>query len=345
MAATDKPYIILRSGHTDATGGNAVERQKTPALAAAYLDEGRKRGYRVDWYNASLDGDSDPRGSAGNLTQVALGIGRVLESMAKNPLPSILLDLHYDGGSAPIEAIAPGIEGWGGATLRPAVGIAPPGDLTKNNVLDLEIGAAWAAHTAAATGYRRYAGGWGVPGIMMERETGVGRQGYRLAIFGATAHVRQTAARLVLEHGGTSDRHADNAVLWARAALDAIDEVVARRWSGSPPSPNPDVMRYRQPVPPVFWDALVGTEGATAARDGDTTWYRTSSRYVARRDTPRQQFAVVDSRIVGPPIPEGTEFTSVAVGQSATDGQAWVITPWLTRVRLDDLAYVGPAVE
>ena len=47
-----------------------------------------------------------------------------------------------------------------------------------------------------------------------------------------------------------------------------------------------------------------------------------------------------DDRVIGPALQPGETFKAVAIGQSFSDQAAWVITPWMTRVKLDDLDYV-----
>lgn len=106
---------------------------------------------------------------------------------------------------------------------------------------------------------------------------------------------------------------------------DAVDEV-ENGW------PYPD------PTPPAFWSEFQKA-GTTHFDDGGTIWYKTNALYRVKTKTKRQQYAVQDERVVGPEMPEGLEFRAAAVGQSKTDNKAWVITPMLTRVRLDDLEF------
>lgn len=103
--------------------------------------------------------------------------------------------------------------------------------------------------------------------------------------------------------------------------------------------PVPDGWPYPDPVKPAFWDALMA-DGATHALDGKTVWYRANELYRVKHSTKRQQFAIQDDRVVGPAMEPGTEFRSAAIGQSVSDGETYVITPALTRVRLDALEYV-----
>lgn len=116
---------------------------------------------------------------------------------------------------------------------------------------------------------------------------------------------------------------------------------VAADWlQETTPAKEPDTgWPYPKPVVPAFWDALM-KDGATHAWADDTLWIRVDTLYRVKAGTKRQQYAVKDDRVVGPDMPAGTEFRAAAVGQSAMDKKAWVITPGLTRVALEDLEIV-----
>lgn len=108
------------------------------------------------------------------------------------------------------------------------------------------------------------------------------------------------------------------------------------------PKPTPETpggWPYPKPVVPSFWSALMA-DGATHAWQDDTLWFRVDTLYRVKSGTRRQQYAVKDDNVVGPDLPAGTEFRAAAVGQSGMDGKAWVITPGLTRVALEDLESV-----
>lgn len=339
----NRPYVLLRQGHRDTSGGNQVEAALTDDMSRAYVKEGERRGYEVDIVQ-EMDDDNDPNFTRNTLAYVAIRCRDILAARAKSHPNTInvLADLHYDGSNSVIHAIPPGIEGWGGRRLGSGWSWGAPGsDTTANNILDVKVGGTWARLAKEATGYGVYVGANGTPGIMMERETGVGRDGWRLGILGGTAPVQASAVRLVLEHGGTGNRHARSFDLWASVFFDALDEVFEQTTPEQPhPEPNPEPT-YAQPVPPSFWDALMAT-GATHAVDKGTYWFRTDARYRVKTATKRQQFAVEDDRVVGPSLDVGDEFEAEAVGESASDNKPWSITSWITRIALEDLEYVGP---
>lgn len=95
---------------------------------------------------------------------------------------------------------------------------------------------------------------------------------------------------------------------------------------------------YPQPVAPAWWVQLMK---GTHIIDGGHLWVRTNDLYKAKRDTKRLASAIGSGAEVGPVLKQGTEFRSAAVGLSALDKKAYVITEGLTRVALDDLEYVA----
>lgn len=339
-----KPRILLVAGHRSyGDGGNPVEREKTDDLAVAYYAAFHAVGYDVYWFQRDLDGDSDPTMTYGGLDAVALGCRRILADWARlyPDQLTVMLDLHYNGSHSPFHVIVPHTTGLHTAYSNGT----PPGDTAQNNTLDVALGEAIAQEAVAATGLRMYRGALGVAGIMIEPETGVGLDGYRLAMFAATAPSQATAVRLVIEHGGTSDDPNSQYETFAHAALRAVDRVFEvmpePQEPDEPQHPEPEPpASYAQPVPPSFWNALTAP-GATHAEDNGTIWVRTDAWYRTKNRTKRQQFAVGDDRIVGPWIEANEEFKGAAAGQSVTDKGAWLITPWLTRVDMDDLEYIG----
>jgi hypothetical protein len=341
-----RPRILLRAGHRDASGGNAVEKELTDDMCLAYMAEGKRRGYDITWYNATLDQDNLPTSSVADLGGVAASMGAILAIWGTSGDLAMMLDLHYDGANSVIHAIPPGVESLGGGTLRSGFSFgAPSADTTANNTLDVKVGAAWAEHCRQATGYGVYIGTWQVPGIMRECETGVGRGGDRLGIMGGTARARKTCVRLVLEHGGTSQRFAQDFDLWARAAFDAFDEVFSVTGDNPNPPidpPDPPQVVFARAEPPPWWRALMA-EGATHVDLDDGVFFRTDAEYETAVTTARQADLVADDAVVGPPIEKGARFRAVAVGRVTDSGEEWVVTPWLTRVRLADLRFVGPA--
>lgn len=218
------PYILLTSGHrSDGDPGNPTEKYLTQFLAVDNETAFRAAGYTCDWWQKSLDGDSDPTmTTGGGLDKVALGCGRILRARPE-PL-SIMLDLHYNGPHSPVHAIVPDTVGLGTAYQ----GGAPVNDTAAVNVWDVQLGSAIAQSIVKATGLGLYNGRLGVPGVMSERDTGVAIQySARLAMFAATADSRNKAIRLVIEHGGFEDEPATKDDFSAKCAAATVDAVNA----------------------------------------------------------------------------------------------------------------------
>ncbi len=254
-----KPYVLIVAGHRSyGDRGNPVERELTDDLAIAYLAAFRAAGYPADWFQ-QIDGDSDPTMTEGGLDGIALGVGRVLRDRPEEL--SLMLDLHFDGADAPIEVI-----------LAHNVGLTtayPQGrdraDIIENNPLDLALGRRIAVKLGMATGLPLYRATSAMPGIMPETQTGVGGDGFRLAMMAATCPYRMKAARFVLEHGGTNAAAANPGAFAAKCAaatVAAVTEVLAER-ATTPlpipvPPPEPTPVPEPVPVPPDLpGDALL----------------------------------------------------------------------------------------
>ena len=293
------PTIVIDAGHrsTDRSG-NPAEMSLTDDLAVFYVEELRRRGYEAFWYQRDLDRDADPDETIGDLNTVALGIGRWL---AAQPW-ALFLSLHYDGAHAPLEAIVPDNVGL-------ATAYDQGRDLTDtaaNNLLDVELGSAIVTRMAAAGLGAIYRGRLGVAGVMSERDTGVGGQGFRLAVFAATAPSRQRAVRLVIEHGGTGDPAAQRFADFARAAADAIDAVYGQE------APKP-TYAPRMPIPGAIEDKVSGGRlYVVAARKR----VRTAIDGVIPRQAPS-----ITATIVGPKIAKGTVGTYEYIVSG--DGGLW----------------------
>jgi hypothetical protein len=212
------PTIVLDAGHrsTDRSG-NPAEMAMTDDLAIAYTAELRRRGFEAFWYQRDIDRDSDPDETIGTLNTVAKGLGAWLQSQSW----ALMLSLHYDGARSVLHAIVP--DNVGLSTAYPEG--RDPNDTAANNPLDRRLGVAIVDRMVRAGLGSPFHGSLGETGLMSERETGVGRQGYRLAVMSATAPSRVKAVRLVIEHGGTSDPAARRFSDFARAAADAIESV------------------------------------------------------------------------------------------------------------------------
>jgi hypothetical protein len=284
-----KPYIIVTAGHhMTGTGGNDAdpsERSLTGFLANDYVEEFRRRGYAADYWQRDLDGDSLPDMTDGSLDTVALGCAAAFEGRDGSEL---LIDCHYNGPHDGLHVIIPDDAG-----LTTAYdGGTPPDDTWADNIFDRFLARAICD---------KMSGEFGMPlkettepGIMSERETGVGLDGFRLAMFAATAPVRDRCVRLVIEHGGFDDplaRQNNFTQLCAKAVADALDKVYGGAAKG--------MAAHTIPRQVPKWT------GRDAAVDGKT-WRAVNQVVRTTAGAPRLYDERPDSPRVGPDIATGT---------------------------------------
>lgn len=196
----------------------------------------------------------------------------------------------------------------------------------------------WAAGTA--TGNRL--------GYHVEHAFGGSTDWARSLEVGAALHGGLIAARgwdisALVQHNHWSGKHCPGQIrnrgIWPTVVNSVAAAAQAARAAAlnieEPPAEG--AWPYPDPVKPAFWDAL---QSAPYALDGETIWYRVNTLYRVKSETPRQQFALADERVVGPVLEPGTTFRAEAVGESVSDRKPWVVTPQLTRVALDNLEFV-----
>lgn len=210
-----RPTIFLLAGHASVNDeGDPGERALNIPLAQAYKNAFVQAGFPVYWWQ-EVDGDSNPTMSPGNHQTVAAGVAAL---MAQTSGQLILLDLHHEQtpGAPGVFAIVPDAE---------------PDDTRAQNQDDMNLARTLAKNLSLATGLIMRTIGVVEPGVMSEKQTGVGAQGYRLATLSATKSVRERAVRLVVEHGNmlTADinviRGAGFADRCALAAVNAVNEL------------------------------------------------------------------------------------------------------------------------
>lgn len=236
-----KPTILLVAGHRNTTGGNPEEVALTPALCRSYKAALSAAGYRVEWLQ-EIDGDLDPDDTSGSLDLV----GRKCHEWAQRQPGDnhlVMLDCHYEGGGVRgVFAIVPD-----GTGLRTAVTLPQLGsDNWAGNLLDRQLGKAIASRIAERTGLPLRASGVKEPGLMSERQTGVGGQGFRLGMFAYTSPDQERMVRLVVEHGA-HDIAADRAIIFredftdrcAQAMVAAFADVFGATAPGPPTVPPP----------------------------------------------------------------------------------------------------------
>lgn len=180
--------ILLVQGHRNTSGGNAAEMATTPHAARAIQRALQAAGHTADM----LQNESD--WFPGSLDIVAR---EVVRRHDRDPY-DLMLDVHFEGdarGTRGVFAIVP--DGDQLRSLTPHRG----SDSLASNSKDVRFAGEIARAVARQTGLPLRTTGVVAPGVMSERQTGVGGQGYRLAMFGYTAAVRHRMVRLVLELG------------------------------------------------------------------------------------------------------------------------------------------------
>ena len=183
--------VALSAGHHNRDGGNATEYAIVGELTEAYYREFRRVGCDVRVITPDgPDPDRDPGDGdfPGGLQDVAR---QVVNWANAGWVADLYLEVHTEGagGVRGVFAIYPD---WGG-------------DL-DTDVRD-RLGPAVVRAISQATGLPVRGSG-----VMSERATGVGRQGYRLGIFYVTSPLRATTTRLIIEHGA-HDAPADLAIM------------------------------------------------------------------------------------------------------------------------------------
>ena len=189
-------HVILTAGHRNTKRGGAPgEFERTPRFARAYTAALREAGCTVHYLQETTKSSSGmPDFYPGSLGQLAQEVATLATSLPKNE-PVVMLDLHIEDGAAPRGCFA----------IVPDDPHVPPGskdpaaDSWRNNAASRALAARVSAAIAGAAGFVvRVAT---EPGVMSERESGVGAQGNRLAMFGYTAALRDRMPRLIIEHG------------------------------------------------------------------------------------------------------------------------------------------------
>lgn len=248
-------YILVDAGHrsTDRSG-NAAEMDRTDEMAEAYVLALRTRGFASDlvrWWQRDQDGDGDPRWTVGNLNTVALGCAADIRSLlARRPTVklAVFLSCHFNGPSSPWHVIVPDNRGLTTAYA----GGAPADDTAAKNTLDVTLAKRIALRQSEALNDYPLLSSSIAPGVMSEASSGVGLQGYRLALFAGTADLRARCIRLIIEHGGTAapvaQREDFNRVCAKVAAL-TLEEVLVQ--TATPPKPSKG-KKVKPPKPYLF---------------------------------------------------------------------------------------------
>lgn len=323
--------VILSAGHRNTDGGGATrESEHTYPACVAVRDELKRRGHDA-WIIQEHDGDSRPDTSLGRGLQ---NVARLCVDLAKTVGGvDLYLSLHYEGTGT-----VPGPVG--------CFGIYPDGnnDTADMNPLDIRVAKA-IAEAVSKTGI-----GLRGNGIMSERNTYVGSQGYRLGEMVGTIGFRDRTARVIFEAGNYShpgnralmwEDHWRN-VLYPRAIVDGLESVFGKI-DGIPsipvPTPTPESPKpgYAKPIEidAVKKDRplVVLDNGAVLVRLHDAT-------AKTKKQTPRLQAAHAGSAKIGPDIPSGESFM-VDYLIINPDSSLYLLTPYWTRVRWADCSLLG----
>jgi hypothetical protein len=170
-----KAKVALTAGHRNADGGNPVEIELTGKLTKAYADAFRALGADVRVVTPD-DGLGMFPGGLQDAARV------VVEWARAGWVADLYLEPHTEAGPRGVFGIYPD---WGS---------------------DIDVDARERVIPAMV---RAISDVSGIPirrigdrlGVMSERQTGVGAQGYRLGIFLVTEPIRATTTRLIVEHG------------------------------------------------------------------------------------------------------------------------------------------------
>lgn len=232
-------YAISFGHRNNTRGGAAGEIDWTDDAGYALAAELRKRGAEV-YIVQEHDGDGDP-----TFTYQGLGaIGGIVEAIdAKYGPLTGYLSIHY--GGEPVDGfftIAPDAGGLrSGATGAPVTT-----DGWDTNPLDVKAGTN-IAKRIAATNTVPIRGGLKAYGVMSERQTGVGADGWRLAELQESVGIKEHGIRLILEWGNRLSAR-DNSFLkdmnWVRnvaavAIADGLEDTFGPMGSGTTPKPVP----------------------------------------------------------------------------------------------------------
>lgn len=183
-----RPNILIVAGHQAINDdGDPAEKALTPAIADRYTADLLATGWDVTRLPDQTFADLGAVGQAAH------------DWMQRTPGDLLMIDCHVEGAGPAqngLFAIVPNRDAL--RTERPVQQAAA--DLWENNTLDQRLGRALCDQIRALTGMPLRTG-IREEGLMDETETGVGGDGYRLAMYAFTSPFHYRAVRLVIEHG------------------------------------------------------------------------------------------------------------------------------------------------
>ncbi len=168
--------IVIAAGHHNSSGGNPREIQLTGPLTKEYLRMGRQLGHDMLTYTPN-DGLGDYDGP------LDTGASQTLIYDRQKPV-DCYMEVHFQG-------LTEGSDGGRGHFC-----IHPDwGDDVDTDVRDL-FGPNWSREFNLRTGMPIW-----TDGVMSEKQTGVGLQGFRLGVFRVTEPLKDHTTRMIIEHG------------------------------------------------------------------------------------------------------------------------------------------------
>lgn len=291
-------------------------------------DEIQRRGGKA-WIIQEEDGDRDPTNSIGrdlnNVARLCVDLAKTVGGV------DAYLSMHY--GAEPVN---------GFFVVYPD-GRDGGGDSAADNPLDLKLARAIVARVRKTDmGIR------GTDGLLSERKSNVGIQGYRLGELASTVGFRDTTVRLILE-GGNSNSPAELTLLWldkwqneyVSAIADGLEDTFGIFKGGTAPLPEP----APEPTPKPTYESpspireLAGERPLVLLNNG-ATLVRVDAVVETISETPRLKYAG-GTAIVGPPIPKGERFLTDYLVILENGDKYWY-TPWATRIRYDDTKIIEP---
>ena len=300
---------IISSGHRNTDRGGAHrEAEWTYPISVKLKNAIHRRGGKA-WIIQEEDGDSDPSFCVGRGLQNA---ARLCVDLA-NAVGGVdaYISMHYEGGPA---------GGFFGIFPDARSGV----DIGSNNTMDRRLCRIFAKHVEK-TGMPKRLAGVVEPGVMSERQTGVGGQGWRLGEFVGTLGFRTTTARVILEagnYGTIADRNRIWNDAWqdryVEALVDGLEEEYGK-FSGKPtPAPKPE------PTTPYVPGASVAATDRLNVRTGYSTQYSV----VHVLDVGERAEVIADSEGRSVTFNDGREWVNIA----SEFGSGWAASEWLEPV-------------
>lgn len=335
--------FILSGGHLNTDGGGARNEinwtyPSVVALKAAIESRGGKA-----WILQEEDGDSDRTRFPGGLQA---GARRCVELAKKHGPFDAYISSHYNGGASPgFHAIFP--DG--------------SDDAKADNPLDVKLCRTIRDQVKATKTVGLLSWTVDSPGVMSEKETGVGAKGYRLGEMVGTLGFRDTTARVIIEAGSIDvirEAACINDPRWVRgvyaeAIVNGLEVVFGsfaenRIIPSIPTLPAPPKTSYPPAlaIPDLdkFKSGDVNTiPGLLAFGDGYLAIYVGDHVEASRPAKRLRQYDGRDTEVVGPEItddlPFDVDWLIVKPGDAAY--KPVYRTPYGTFVRVDHTNRIG----